>query len=616
MNMKKTMAAIAAGAVAVSAMATTVSALERGPLETKTLTYNLVYSQKSDSSNVTLHATFNNIELNAGEWVQIELVSPSTSADNEFTVRGDYSSADVQAVQFTATNNKSSSKYNGNVAVSTNGKTITVPVLAVNTDPYAFVGGTAATVKSAGSGDITPVGTTLDATDANAQAKLNAATTAGAISWKYVADSNGDSTADDPGWNDLNNSNAIITAADFAAAGLAVPASPVAGTTTVTAAQYTAPTYNDDAVVRRANIFVDIDVKDLPSNYGELKDVNNQLGSGRAINVKFKVATSQANATAGTWDREINASLTADNFVAGGFTRFPYKSTINNNIGQSWSTATKTNHSGDVFSHIFMTNDWDLSYSTTPDYIKPYDKNAILAVVNDAVANFGSVDFVFNTAAHKVHSTDGSYIMDDSYASDEVDCRSFGLHLYNDNAGAYGGSAYAPGYDPNTMYIYNDWLGNNLFNGAVVINSDLTLSLYDTAKFDWTATSLTFSWDAIQDEALTKNAYVNYIQNMVLRTSTTWYWDNLQVVLGETDGEEVESGAPVEGDVKDLDEEEEETDLGDVEPEEEEEEEETEPVQEVAPVVENNPSTGNAPVALAVIPVALAAAAIVAKKRG
>lgn len=42
---------------------------------------------------------------------------------------------------------------------------------------------------------------------------------------------------------------------------------------------------------------------------------------------------------------------------------------------------------------------------------------------------------------------------------------------------------------------------------------------------------------------------------------------------------------------------------------------EPEPEPDVAPVVEEkNPGTGNAPIALAVIPVALAAAAVVAKK--
>lgn len=78
------------------------------------------------------------------------------------------------------------------------------------------------------------------------------------------------------------------------------------------------------------------------------------------------------------------------------------------------------------------------------------------------------------------------------------------------------------------------------------------------------------------------------------------------------------SAAGVEADVDVLDEEVEgeEIDFG-----EEEEEEETEPapvvteaVTEAPTVAAPNPVTGNSPIALAVIPVALAAAAVVAKK--
>lgn len=246
------------------------------------------------------------------------------------------------------------------------------------------------------------------------------------------------------------------------------------------------------------------------------------------------------------------------------------------------------------------------------------------AVVNDAIQNYSDVTFVFNTAAKNVkvwtnaagevvdyeYTGDGATTvreLDGNHSNDMVqilDFTSFGRHYWDRDTG----------YDANTLYISNEWLGNNLFEGALIVNNNLTLSLGATDKFDWTSTSLSFSWDAIQDAALTNNAYANYVQNMVLRTSSDWYWDNMQVVLGATEDEDVGTTSPVEAEEEELEEVEPEVEA---EPEAEPEEEpavDVEPEPEVAPAA--NPGTGNAPVALAVIPVALAAAAIVAKKRG
>lgn len=276
------------------------------------------------------------------------------------------------------------------------------------------------------------------------------------------------------------------------------------------------------------------------------------------------------------------------------------------------------------------------------------ERQSIRAVINDCVVNYSDVTFTFNTAVKNVkieydvngkrktydavkgtNNNWGFYVDDDAYDykaiyddsvkeaakepngySEVLDYKQFGRHFWDYNLG----------YDANTIYITNDWLGNNLFEGALIINRNLTLSLGATDKFDWTGTSLTFSWDAIEDAALTQNQYANYIHNMVLRTSTEWYWDNLQVVLGATESEEVDTTSPIEGEEDELGEEDvepEEEAEPEEEPEEEEPEAEPEEEPEVAPVVEeSNPGTGNAPVALAVIPVALAAAAIVAKKRG
>lgn len=334
-----------------------------------------------------------------------------------------------------------------------------------------------------------------------------------------------------------------------------------------------------------------------------------------------------------------------DTTVAAGENRYP--AGVAKFIGSASNVGGSKETKQFPFETNLTTNRDVISYITKADgtVTNNAEFQNIRAVINDAVVNYNDVTFVFNTATKNVKTewnadrtlktytrangaTVSAFYTDDS-ASDGVvttytdsskktvsgyyqvdDYKSFGRHYWDNNLG----------YDANTMYITSDWLGNNLFSGALVINSNLTLSLVDTDKFDWTGTSLSFSWDAIQDAALTQNQYANYIHNMVLRTSATWYWDNMQVVLGETETEEVDSGAPVEADDTDLDEEEAD-DLGDVDAEEEEEDEEptvdVEPEPEVAPVeTVTNPGTGNASVALAVIPVALAAAAIVAKKRG
>ena len=84
---------------------------------------------------------------------------------------------------------------------------------------------------------------------------------------------------------------------------------------------------------------------------------------------------------------------------------------------------------------------------------------------------------------------------------------------------------------------------------------------------------------------------------------------------GEVLDEEIVEEEVVEDEEEEEDWEEEEEEEEEVEEVEEVEVEETEvEVVEVAPVA--SPKTGNSPIALAVIPVALAAAAVVAKKRG
>lgn len=220
------------------------------------------------------------------------------------------------------------------------------------------------------------------------------------------------------------------------------------------------------------------------------------------------------------------------------------------------------------------------------------------AVLNDAIENYESVVFTFNTAANGLKwEEDGDAYYNADWDAD-YSYMSFGQHLYNNF------------YNPeNTGYLGLDWTGVNLFQGALVVNEGLTMSLADTDYFDWTATSLSFDWDAIMDGALTTNDYATFIRTLKLATSQTWYWDSMDVVLtagAAEDGVDAEAG--VAADDEELAEEEVEVEEEVVEEVEVEEEAEVE-------VEVSNPTTGNASVALAVIPVALAAAAVVAKKR-
>ena len=129
---------------------------------------------------------------------------------------------------------------------------------------------------------------------------------------------------------------------------------------------------------------------------------------------------------------------------------------------------------------------------------------------------------------------------------------------------------------------------------------------------------------------------------MSLITSTPWYWGSMDVVLAVKDADDASADAGVdsddeeigdddaefddEDDADDLDDEDDGDDLGDEDDgddfgdeddgDDEDDFDAGDDDEDAGDTqVEDNPKTGNASVALAVIPVALAAAAVVAKKR-
>lgn len=217
-----------------------------------------------------------------------------------------------------------------------------------------------------------------------------------------------------------------------------------------------------------------------------------------------------------------------------------------------------------------------------------------------------------NLAAWEAATVDWFYKTGD-WAS--ADYSKFTQHLYNGiNTNNYFAAE-------GTNYLGLDWAGYNLFQGGLVINEGYTMSLADTTMFDWGESTVSFNWDAIADAAQTSNSFALYLHSMELATSVDWYWDSLDVVLTAGAVDDATSDAEAKADDEVLDEEpieeeeivEEEIVEEEITEEEIVEEEVTEEVEEEVEV--SNPTTGNASVALAVIPVALAAAAVVAKKR-
>ena len=239
------------------------------------------------------------------------------------------------------------------------------------------------------------------------------------------------------------------------------------------------------------------------------------------------------------------------------------------------------------------------------DDYRPYYN--VQAVLNDAVENYETVVFTFHTATKKVGS-DGSY---DDGGSDQY--LKFPQHLYYNY---FDGSSTS---EMSGMLGYTDWTGANLFVGGLVINERYTMSLSDAQYFTWNETTMSFDYDAIMDGIRTNNAYASYIHTMKLATSAKWYWDSLDVVLTATAADKAEAEAPAEGDTDVIDDGDDDGDVIDdgdddgdvVDTDDGDDDEGKADVQEE----QKSPVTGNAPVALAVIPVALAAAAVVAKKR-
>lgn len=625
MNMKKTIAALAAGAVAVSAMATTVSALED-----KTLTYNLVRHDKTGASTVDLTSTIANVQ--GGTEIKIGLANlPKDYSTKKLTVifkdtaggagskTFNYAWQDYGAdnfVDWTAQNEvtipaTALAEGSYDVTIVANYKTpyeewagsvndVAAAIKAAGTYVYAEFTGSTTTVTE-GEDTIIPADTVLSdeeyaaLTTANkalvTQTKVYTATE----DIKVVENKATATIVDD---QDVAIADAKVTVPEDAAAGVYTfdgtkwtdgTGADMPATIVVTPGVSGIPA-NSEITVVGATFSLEVDAEDTltADEYATLSDAQKA-----DVDVKTVYTASQNIIVEGedkeetTTDAEAtkitNADVKASNYAhAVDSTDYPFFSNVKGSL--------------DIIDYL-ENDDNNLQNKGKPADYKSYWNTE--AVLNDAIENYDSVTFTFNTAVKKVNDK-GAY--DDNGA---IDCTSFAQHLYN----------YYYGWE-DTKFTGYDWAGYNLFQGALVINEYKTMSLAETDYFDWTATSLSFSWDAIVDGAMTDNDYARYLHSMKLATSSAWYWDNMVVELTAGAEEDASSDAGVDGDGAEIDDEPAADDTVE-EPAEEPAEDEApadEPAEEPAPEV-SNPTTGNASVALAVIPVALAAAAVVAKKR-
>jgi hypothetical protein len=254
-----------------------------------------------------------------------------------------------------------------------------------------------------------------------------------------------------------------------------------------------------------------------------------------------------------------------------------------------------------------LNTEWDAKWSGTEALSHTKDYTNVMALLNDTIANY-DVKFTFNTAAQPVMDSDDGDITADrpggSYNVDKGDSRykSFSQHLY----GGYGNDPLETA--PFGAAYWNTPISYNLFSGALIVNDYYSMQLADTEVFSYSLTALTFDYSALKAKAqYNYNSWMDYVQSLRLATSAEWYWDNLSIEWAAPVADTAESGEGLESDDVTLED--------DVPADAGEEEVVVVPEEETPVAPAPNPATGNSAVALAVIPVALAAAAIVAKKR-
>ena len=518
MNMKKTIAAVAACAMAVSAMATTVSAVDENATEAKSLHYDLTVKETIHTATLTFTAK----SAKVSDTVGIAITVPkyvTALADKVNVAVADKSTKTAYTFEFNS--NSGAAGYDGTAA------------------QYDLDGDKKNDVYVIDFGKVN--GTAIQKAFQNSEALDITVTMADVPVTADQATVNGDLTSDTP---------------------------------TIKAELLSAVNYN-----ATSKIYSPVGATTTPSVATTSTDLKNGKLNGAAavknIDVKKPMKTT-ANTTTGTYDI---------------ITRLGEKNTLNNYGG---------------------------SY-----------KN-VKAVLNDMVANYDDVVFTFNTATTKVIE-DGLYagMYNSGLPGVEdwkgTDCTSFPQHLYN----KFG--------DEGSGFTYSDsYVFNNLFNAALIANNNYTMNQSSVTPFEYSKTSVSFSWSDMTGG----NSFVSVasaIDSLQLATSSTWYWDSMDVKGYVLAADDASTDAGIEDEGDDLDDADADADAdadddtvadddvaadddvdADVDADDDVAADDDAAADDTVAddTTDANPATGNAPIALAVIPVALAAAAVVAKKRG
>lgn len=173
----------------------------------------------------------------------------------------------------------------------------------------------------------------------------------------------------------------------------------------------------------------------------------------------------------------------------------------------------------------------------------------------------------------------------------------------------------APWGTDNTKDSYDVW-GESMFTGAIVLNRDFSKQFSQSGLVDWGTKTITFDWDELTEGRFYDAAVVLHSLEIMSTQNVEWVSCTVTVPEQEASSDNADSSQGKTEEPSEI-----ETTPVEAEVITEAPVETTAPVTEApaettaVPPVQNIP-TGNAPVALAVIPVALAAAAVIAKKRG
>ena len=162
---------------------------------------------------------------------------------------------------------------------------------------------------------------------------------------------------------------------------------------------------------------------------------------------------------------------------------------------------------------------------------------------------------------------------------------------------------------------YDPW-GVSMFTGAIVLNRDFSKQFSTSGLVDWGTNTITFDWDELTENRFYDASVVLHSLELLSTQNVEWVSCTVTVPEQEAASDSADSSQGKTEDPDEIETTPVETEVITEAPVETEAPATEAPAETTAVAPVENIPTGNAPVALAVIPVALAAAAVIAKKRG